>query len=221
MAPPDSRWKGAAPSRQPVFSAALPVGGPPTGIAPEALPSKDALGGGVSGCGAGGGARGGVGGTRVGKGSQSGEAPDNANKLKAPILSAHQRAVVAAMTDLVYFKRTKYVVVDNRAAVPIAVLRSKSSGKLVVRYETTDGSGQDLHAGSGVLTFMHGENMAVIKIPLMEKQFKKGQKLYRLKVRLVQSPVIFGQARRHYKLNAQAEAEIDICEHGNAAVARK
>jgi hypothetical protein len=130
MAPPDSRWKGAAPSRQPVFSVALPVGGPPAGIAPEALPSKGALGGGVGGCDAGGGARGGIGGKRGGRSRQSGEAPDNANKGTAPILSAHKRAVVAAMTDLVYFKRTMYVVMDNRAAVPIAVQRSKSSGKL-------------------------------------------------------------------------------------------
>lgn len=68
------------------------------------------------------------------------------------------------LMNTVSFKRTTFDVMDNKSAVGIMVERTRSNGKLVVRYSTRDGSahaGENYIGGPGTLIFKHGNVMSV------------------------------------------------------------
>mmetsp|Transcript_6484 Transcript_6484/g.7871 ORF Transcript_6484/g.7871 Transcript_6484/m.7871 type:complete len:918 (-) Transcript_6484:222-2975(-) len=121
----------------------------------------------------------------------------------------------------VVFKRTTYDVMDNKSAVSIMVERSRSNGKLVVRYQTRDGnahSGENYIGGAGTLTFKHGEKVASISIPLRDTDFEEGVTVKTFYVRLLEGAILRGKTRRLYTLRGAFEAEVRIWDNGEPVV---
>jgi len=103
------------------------------------------------------------------------------------------------LAETVTFKRTVVDVMDNKAAVGIALERSRSNGKITVRYETRDVTalnGTNYTGGAGTVTFMHGDKVAFIKIPLRDTDFEEGETSKIFKVVLLEGSIIRGQTRR-------------------------
>lgn len=93
----------------------------------------------------------------------------------------------------VHFKRTKYDVMDNRAAVKLSVERSKNMGKMTVRFTTVDGTAKagenyvrpPFSDGIGTATFLHGENLASVEIRLRDTMFAEHETFKTFAVRLL------------------------------------
>ena len=85
--------------------------------------------------------------------------------------------VADEFASAVRFKRSHVDVVDSKSMLTLVIERTRNKGKLVVHYLTNDGTaraGENYVAGSGAVTFYHGEKLAQIKIKLWQlKQLLK------------------------------------------------
>lgn len=119
--------------------------------------------------------------------------------------------------NTVSFKRTTFDVMDNKSAMSLMVERSRSNGKLVVRYSTRDGTaqnGENYVGGASTLTFKHGEKVASISIPLIDTDYEEGVTVKTFYVRLHEGAVMRGKTRRLYTLKSNFEAEVRIWDNG-------
>jgi hypothetical protein len=116
--------------------------------------------------------------------------------LKTHTGSTSKSKKMDSLMQTVSFKRTTYDVMDNKSAVGIMVERTRSNGKLVVRYSTRDGTahaGENYIGGPGQLIFKHGEKVASISIQLVDTDFEEGESAKTFYVRLHEGAVVRGK----------------------------
>eukprot|EP00614_Pseudopedinella_elastica_P024677 CAMPEP_0172644748 /NCGR_PEP_ID=MMETSP1068-20121228/239373_1 /TAXON_ID=35684 /ORGANISM="Pseudopedinella elastica, Strain CCMP716" /LENGTH=1322 /DNA_ID=CAMNT_0013458959 /DNA_START=70 /DNA_END=4040 /DNA_ORIENTATION=- len=129
---------------------------------------------------------------------------------RSSVLDSHRTAVS--------FKRANYDVMDNKRAAALIVERSRSNGKLVVRYSTEDEDALDgeNYAGtkSGTCVFRHGEKVASINVELKDTDYEEGETVKTFRVRLTEAPVLRGSVARVYDLKHPSVANVRIWDNG-------
>ena len=135
--------------------------------------------------------------------------------------------VADEFASAVRFKRSHVDVVDSKSMLTLVIERTRNKGKLVVHYLTNDGTaraGENYVAGSGAVTFYHGEKLAQIKIKLINSDFQPGETFKTFTCVLSQDSVASrGKVKRRprYTVREPSTSKVRIWDDGEPVEGRK